>query len=119
MLQEWLSIGGSVSLTSLGQGADRWVDLGDIEDVVLTLEVTNVAGDVTMNYETSCSIEEASFVSCVVPFILTTGVRSDSVLAAYANVPVQQYLRWRISTSGSYAWNVMFRIWLSTYSLVD
>jgi hypothetical protein len=116
LLQHWLSVGGSSAITSLTQGADLWLDLGDYEDVGFTLEVKAVTGTVTMNYETSPSIEDASFLACVVPFTITTGVRSDTLLASCALVPTGQYVRWRLSTGGG-AWNVTFRIWLSLYSL--
>ncbi|MGD0530528.1 MAG: hypothetical protein ABSE49_35670 [Polyangiaceae bacterium] len=118
LLQNWVTISADQSLTSIGQGADQWFDLGDYEDIQLILEVTEVTGTVTMNYETSPSFEEASFMACVTPFTIATGVQYNSVLAAYAPVPVAQYLRWRLSSPGGSGWDVMFRIWLSAYSLV-
>jgi hypothetical protein len=118
LLQNWVTISGDMSLTSIGQGADQWFDLGDYEDVQLILEVTEVSGTVTMNYETSPSFEEASFLACATPFTIATGVQYNGVLAAHAVVPVAQYLRWRLSVDGGSAWDVMFRIWLSAYSLV-
>jgi hypothetical protein len=113
-----VTIAGGSALTSIAQGGDHWLDLGDYEDVQFVLEVKEVTGTVTMNYETSPSFEELSFLACVKPFTLATGVRSDTVLAAYAAVPVSQYLRWRLSVAGGSSWDAVFRIWLSAYSLV-
>jgi hypothetical protein len=119
LLQNWTVISGATTLTSIAQGADSWLDLGDYEDVSFILEVKEVTGTVTMNYETSPSFEDASFIACVTPFTLTTGVRTDRVLAAYASVPVSQYLRWRLTNpGGAGTWDTVFRIWLSAYSLV-
>jgi hypothetical protein len=119
LLQTWLSVGGSSAITSLTQGADLWLDIGDHEDVGFVLEVKAVTGTVTMNYESSPSVEDASFLGCVLPFTITTGVRSDRLLASYALVPPGQYVRWRLSTGGGSSWNVTFRIWLSLYSLAE
>lgn len=120
LLQNWVDISGSTALTSITQGADLWFDLGDCEDVSFYLEVKEVTGTVTMNYETGPSaLEDASFLACVVPFTLVTGVRVDRVLASYANVPAAQFVRWRLSNpGGAGSWDAMFRIWISTYSLV-
>ncbi len=113
VLQNRVTVSGGSTLTVLPQSAIYWLDIGDCEDVTFALDVSEVTGTVTMNYETSVSLESASFVACVTPFLVTTGVRSDVVLAAYAPVPVARYLRWRITTNGMSAWDITFRVWLS------
>jgi hypothetical protein len=77
LLQGWTAVGGSSSLLSIPQAANLWFDLAEHEDVSFTLEVREVTGTVSMNYETSPSFEDASFLACITPFSIATGVRVE------------------------------------------
>lgn len=116
LLQDWvsLSLGSGVSPNTITQGADRWLDLANVGDVVFYLDVKQADTGATISYQTAPCREDASFVTMVaVPLSATT--RADLVLAGSALVPVARYVRWLL-TFGSLPSRVTFRLWVSTYS---
>ena len=124
LLQDWVTIRGASSLTQVKQGADEWLDLGDYEDVAITLDVRNVT-NAAIFYETSPAKQDASFLAMVSRSTATgiatlaTGQFVDRCYASLASVPPAQFLRWRLAqVTASTAWEATFRIWVAAYAWV-
>ena len=117
--------GNPATIPSIVQSSTCYVDLGDVDDLILFLDVrefTNPAGMgvVQLVYETSPTHEDASFVPLFPAFALsiTTSPRVDLIYCAYAAVPVARYLRWRITVNpgGTGTYDACFRITYAGYA---
>ena len=114
LFQDWCSIASGPSVV---QSAHDYLDLGFHEDLVFTLQVTNlVVGPVTMGYETSPTQEDNGFLPMVLPFTMAVGVRVDRAFFATAYTPPARYVRWRLTGPGTSPFGVTFRIWVAAYS---
>ena len=126
LLQDWTTLrgfsgnpaGGGPVVTSIPQGAASWLDIGDYEDLVFTLDVrewTNSAA--TLVYETSPTRQDSSFVAMRPAFAVSVGQRVDAIWTSTSAVPPARYVRWRIScTTVSMQYDLTFRIWLAAYA---
>lgn len=104
----------------MAQSAHDYLDLGHYEDLVFTLQVTNIVnGPVTMYYETSPTQEDNGFLAMLFPFTMALGVRVDKAFFATAAVPPARYARWRLVGPGTAQFGVSFRIWLAAYSFAS
>lgn len=120
-MQDWVTLGAATGITSITQGADRWLEVKTTADAVFYLDVkqpgnTGTTSNVTINYQTAPRREDSSFVTMLaVPLTSTTTTNVGAVLAAYAQVPMARYVRWQLAFSA--AASVTFRLWMATYSL--
>lgn len=113
LLQDWttLMLSGTTTVT---QGASGWLDVGDYEDLSFYLDIRETSGGViSFYYETAPVRQDSAFITMTV-FTAALGTRVDSVLASYANVPVAQFVRWRIAPDAG--GSLTFRIWLAGYA---
>ena len=118
VLQDWLTImtGGAYTVV---QSQSSYLDLGDIDDIVLYLEVRQASTPAnaapSMSYQTSPSTDDASFVTIVPQFNLVSAStpRVDRILSAFAGVPLARYLRWVVS---GLSCQVTFRICVAPYA---
>jgi hypothetical protein len=115
LVQNWVTIRSAANVPTITQGADSWIDLGDVEDLVLFLDVREVSGGAKMVYQTSPTKQETSFVNMLPAFSIATGVRIDRVFADMAAVPAARFIRWQFSTVAA---DVTFRLWCATYAWV-
>lgn len=119
LLQDWVTIrlGGP---TSVSQGADQWLDVGDHEDVVLTLDVREVS-NMTVYYDTSPTAQENSFAPMLsrstTLSTLAIGTTVDRVYSSLAAVPVARFVRWRLGSTSA-GGDITFRIWVASYAWV-
>lgn len=118
LLQDWVTIRSNGDVSAwVTQGADCWIDLEEYEDLVFYLDVREVSGGaVQMNYQTSPTKLETSFLPMLPPFTLAAGVRVDRAFFATAAVPAARYVRWTL-TGPVGTWDATFRIWLATFAM--
>ena len=86
LLQDWVTICGASSISSIVQGADCWLDIGDCEDLAFFLDVRDVS-NAQIVYETSPSKQEQNFVAMVGLITPAIGQRVDRVFFSFASVP--------------------------------
>lgn len=117
VLQDWITIRGNSTITSIVQGENDWMGLAPYEDIVFWLdcrEITASSGTLVMNYETSPTKDEnlfAGMVSGVTMSASTTPTITKVLLSQNPTVPLARWVRWRISVSGATAaWDTTFRI---------
>ena len=118
VLQDWITIRGGTTITTIIQNEPSWAQLDAFQDVIFwtqVAEVTTGAGTISINYDTAPIKDETLFTA-----MATQGVSSASltptlnkILMASATTPVSKWVRWRITQSGtSSAWDMTFRILL-------
>ncbi len=111
--------GGPAPVTTIPQGASSWLDIGDFEDLVFTLDVREWTATTKLVYETAPTKQDASFVAMLPAFVVSVGQRVDRVYTNMSAVPPARYVRWRMTcapNSGSF--DLTFRIWLAAYAWV-
>ncbi len=118
LLQDWITVNASDtgSPSSVTQSAHQYIDLGRFEDLVFYLDVRRYTGAVVaVNYETSPTRQDSSFLPMIAPITLAAiGLRVDKAFFSTAAVPPARYVRWRLSTLGG-AWSATLRIWMTAY----
>jgi len=125
LLQDWKTIRGNSGasgplVTSIPQGADNWLDLGEYEDVVVTLDCAEwTNSNVQLAYETSPTRQDASFVAMRQPFAPAVGRTVERIATRFSAVPPARYLRWRLTCSVSGTYDLTFRIWIAAYAWVQ
>jgi hypothetical protein len=120
-LQDWVTItSGNGDIPSLAQGAARWLDIGDYEDLVFFTEVKSAVGSVVLTYETAPSREDSAFLPLLTtPYLLYStgpGLYTASALSCYLAIPPARYVRWRVSVAGEGSAGLTFRAWVSAYA---
>jgi len=113
VLQDWITIQGSGTSTTILQSEDGWLDMSPYQDVCAWVDVREQANNPTLWFETSPSADAELFVkmhttavSLTVPATPTPQV--IQLLMGSAAVPIARYLRWRID--GTTPWEVTMRI---------
>ncbi len=112
LLQDYTTI--RTSTQQVVQPAYGWLDLGDLEDVVLYTDVREATNSPALIYETAPAPIDSAFVTIVPQFTMTVGLRTDKVFTSSANVAVSRYLRWRIPLGVGVS-DATFRIWVAAY----
>jgi hypothetical protein len=112
LLADFTTVRGTSS-TIVTQPSYGWLDLGEIEDVVLYTDCRETT-NANLVFETSPAPIDGAFVTLIPQFALATGLRTDAVFSSFANVPVSRYLRWKLSGSSN-PWDASFRIWVAAY----
>jgi hypothetical protein len=120
LFQDWITLRSQVTQTFV-QSHACYLDLGDVDDIVLYLDVPqqSATGSAVLSYQTGPSSDDASFATIVPPFSLAASAspRVDRVLAAYAAVPLSRFLRWSVTANApSGVVDVTFRISIATYA---
>ena len=117
LLQDFTTQRGT-STTSIIQPAYGWLDLGDLEDVVIYTDIreTTPASPIAVNmtFETAPAPVDSAFVTVVPSFAVAVGLRTDNLTAYLANVPLARYLRWHLTGSQT-PWDLTFRCWVAAY----
>jgi hypothetical protein len=119
-LQDFVTIRGQSSVTSVTQGESAWLDLSGFQDLTIWLDVKefSVGGGtaVTMTYQTAPTREESLFVGMLATTVtMANGVTISPVLAATATTAVARLVRWKLSVTGTptSAWDATFRVWIA------
>lgn len=118
-LQDWVTIRGGTTITSITQSEPDWLGLAPYEDVVFWLDVREVnnggATNVTVLFETAPTKDEALFTPMVAgtAYIATPSLTIVKVLLAQNPLcPVARWVRWRLQMNGTAAtaWDMTFRV---------
>lgn len=115
-VQDWVTIRSGSNVPLVTQGADSWIDLGDVEDIVFFLDVREVTGTATMAYQTSPTRQEKNFVSMRPAFTIGTGLTITRMFANVAAIPAARFIRWQLGVGAGQ--DVTFRLWAATYAWV-
>lgn len=116
VLQDWITVRGTVTLGTITQTPSSWVDLRGYDDVVLFLdvrEVTATSGTMNMSYMTAPTKDTTALRVLLPTFALSASStpRVDRVLAAYAGIPIARYICWQTLNAGtSGPWDATFRL---------
>jgi hypothetical protein len=114
LLQDFVSLR-AASATTIVQTSTRWLDLGELEDVVIQTDCKEALFGGQLAFDTAATPLESQFVPLVPAFALATGLQTNVVLAAYAGVPPLRYLRWRFIGAAAAASQATFRVFVSGY----
>ena len=121
ILQDWTSIRGGTSVSTITQQETEWLDLGPYQDIVAWVDVKETmnngvaGGSPTLLIQTSPILEDAFFQSMLT--VTMTAAAAPAVLPAMmssATLPLARYLRWQIV--GTPAWDATFRIAIAANS---
>ena len=120
VLQDWVTIRGNSTVTSVIQMENNYAQLDAFQDVIFWMQVSEVtvsAGTITMNYETAPLKDESLFTAMATAGITTAAMTPPTLtkvlLSQNPSVPLSRWVRWRLSASGTTAaWDVSFRILL-------
>ena len=118
LLQDWLTLTGQSGSIATTQSESGYLDLGESEDLTFFLDVSSVAGAVSVTYQTAPTRSDGGFLPVLAPISIgAPGLRVDRAPFALALTPPSRFVRWRMSsTLAGGAWSVTFRIWLATYA---
>ena len=111
VLQNWLTLSGSSSVTSITQGEESWLDLSPFQDVVFHVQCSERAGGGTARvlFQTAPAKDESLFKTMALTTLVggTTSVVPAPMFTAA--VPLARYVRW-IVTGPSTGWDATFRV---------
>ena len=107
LLQDWTTIEGASSVTTLNQTDAFWLDTSAYLDVVTFLQVATVSS-ASIAYQVSPTRDETLFQS-MASLTPSVGVTVGVYLRDTAAYPLSHWLRWQLSGAGS-AWNITFRV---------
>jgi hypothetical protein len=106
--------GAGPPVVTVTQPRYAWLDLGELEDVIIYADVREVTNTVTLNLQTAPAAADSVFVTMSSIATLATGVQTLPAIGRMAALPVARFLRW--SLSGAVAgWDTTFRIWVAGY----
>jgi hypothetical protein len=126
VLQDWVTIRGMSTVTSISQNEVQYAQLDAYQDAVFWMqvaEITTGSGTITMNYETAPLKDDSLFAA-----MASAGVTSASmspprvnpvILSQNPAVPLSRWVRWRLTQSGATApWDITFRLLLSANQMI-
>jgi hypothetical protein len=117
LLQDWVTIQAtSDSPVLFSQGAAGWLDVGDANDLVFFLEMTQGAGAL-MAYQAAPAPEEGAFANLTPPFITVAGLQVTPAVGSVATCAPARFARWQLQFSSPTNRSQTFRIWIAAYSL--
>jgi hypothetical protein len=115
VLQDWTTIRGTGTATSITQGEQGWLELTPFQDVFFWIDVREASGmTVTIDFQTSPNEDETLFTPIVTmpAATLTLIVGTLTLVKApmlSALVPVARFLRWNLTGTGT-PWDATFRV---------
>ena len=125
VLQDWITIrgAGAAGPPYIGPGAtivqdqDDWLDLSPYQDIFFWVdcrEVTTGAGNVSITFETSPTVDDSLFQAIMSSTNLSASATPTLIKAPMlsATVPIARYVRWRLTSSNGAAstWDATFRV---------
>jgi hypothetical protein len=116
LLQDFITIRGAPSISSVTQTQEQWLDLMPFQDVTAWLEVknfTNSGASILLAYQSAASKDESMFLPLTSALsIVGNGLTVTTVLKNRTATPLARWLRWQLSISGSPSatWDLTFRI---------
>jgi hypothetical protein len=116
VLTEAVTVGGTGSVTSVTQDATQYLDVNGAADATIVVECfalsAPVGGTVVLNVQSSPFFDETTFKLAAPPLTLSASPTPFilKTVAAVSVAGLARQLRWNITTTGSGAWSVTFRI---------
>jgi hypothetical protein len=116
LLQDWTSIRVSGASATVTQSEIGWLDLDGYRDLVMWLEVRNVAvgggTSVVLDFETSPVPDDNFFATMASETLAASGSPVITKILATAATPLDVWVRWKLRATGSPAseWGATFRI---------
>jgi hypothetical protein len=119
VLQDWITIQGAPSQSSVGQSASAWLETGRYHDATFFVAVTELTVPVggptlTLAIETAPAAEERLFLplTSLVLSSLGVGTFTRAIRADATYTPIARWVRWRVATTGVFAtdWTLTFRV---------
>ncbi|HEY3819495.1 MAG TPA: hypothetical protein VGL81_20135 [Polyangiaceae bacterium] len=119
ILQDWTTIRGGGSVTTVTQQETDWLDLSPYQDIVFWIDVKEVTTTATLYLQTSPTLDDSFFQSMTTAGIAMAAAAAPTVLpllmaSASTAVPLARYVRWQIV--GTMTWDATFRIALAANS---
>jgi hypothetical protein len=117
ILQDWTTIRGGGSVTTVTQQETDWLDLSPYQDVVFWVDVKEVTSNPTLYLQTSPTLDDSFFQSMTTVTMAAAAaptVVALLMLSASTTIPVARYVRWQIA--GTTTWDATFRIALAANS---
>ncbi|HTC70883.1 MAG TPA: hypothetical protein VK662_15035 [Acidothermaceae bacterium] len=116
VLQDWLTVRGAGTVTTIVQNEANYLSLDAYQDVVFWLQVaeyTSSANSLIVNYETAPLKDETLFAvmtSATLSTPIMTPPLITKVLASAASTPLARWVRWHVTSTNGSAWDMTFRI---------
>ncbi len=116
LMQDWTTIRLATTNTApVTSPHPLLLDLGESDDVVLFLDVREVSGSMTFEWQTALADDATSFLTYLqfTPTVSPTP-RVDRLLSAYSWLPAAKYVRWRIQSAAAFG-DITFRVAAARY----
>ena len=114
LLQDWITIRGTSSVTSVTQLETEYLDAAPYQDVMVYIHVREFTGSSpTINVDTAPIKDESLFTPIItqsVSFFGNVLVVWKITLSGHVAVPVARWVRWRATATAGAAWDMTFRI---------
>jgi hypothetical protein len=129
VLQDFITIRGATTQTTINQSEHEWLDLGPYEDLIAWIDVREIttggATNVQFNLQTAPVKDELLFVNMQASPLTATGPVTGTnmvqkiLLSQNPQVPVGRWVRWQLVLNGTAtaAWDAVFRILLCANSV--
>jgi len=118
-LQDWITIRGATSVTSITQGEQGWMGFAPYQDIVFWLDIREVtpggATNILMNFETAPTKDDVLFTGMTSSGVVMAAgapIVTKILLAQNPTCPLSRWVRWRINASSTptSSWDATFRI---------
>ena len=119
ILQDWNTIRGANSITTVIQSEDNWLDLTPYQDVMFWVDCRALTGTtVQIQFQTAPTKDDTLFTAVVAAqTFLTSGVQVyQSILSKTTGIPLARYVRWVVTANASVTWDATFRVLVAANS---
>jgi hypothetical protein len=113
ILQDWNTIRGASTVTTVIQSEDNWLDLTPYQDVMFWVDCRALTGTtVQIQFQTSPTKDDTLFTAVVAAqTFLTSGVQVyQSILSKTTGIPLARYVRWVVTSNVTVTWDATFRV---------
>jgi hypothetical protein len=121
LLQDWITVNGTSTVTSITQVETAYLDAEPYQDVMVFVDVRQFTGTApTINVETAPIKDESLFSAMFSENVSVLGnvlLVWKITLSSKPSVPVARWVRWRCSATAGAAWSITFRILVSGNAL--
>jgi hypothetical protein len=116
VLQDWVTIRGATTISTVVQNESQYLSLDAYQDVVFWLQVSEVTGSVTLNYETAPIKDETLFTPMAalggVAVAMTPPKVTPILMSQFGSgspPPLSRWVRWHLVGPAA-SWDISFRI---------